>query len=570
MATKLRRSRTTSKPETKTKMAKDVVQKDEESSEEEIMEGETTESESSEGEEGEEVDLSEEDEEEETEEEDLEMNATDEDEEKDTGDEVLDGTDLGAVQHRIQETVRVLCRFREMRKPGMSRKDYMDRLKRDLTTYYGYNEFLLDELLSLFNVAEAVELMEAFEKPRPVVLRTNTLKTRRRELAATLIQRGINLDPLSKWSKVGLVVYESKVPVGATPEYLAGHYMLQSASSFLPVIALAPQEKEQILDMAAAPGGKTTYLSSLMKNTGVVFANEINPRRIKSLSANIQRMGVQNTIVCNYDGRELPKAIGEKSMDRVLLDAPCSGTGVVSKDASVKVSKSQLEIYQRAHLQKQLLLAAIDCVNANSKSGGFIVYSTCSILVEENEAVVNYALRKRNVKLVPAGLEFGQPGLTRYREHRFHPSVQHTRRFYPHVHNMDGFFVAKFKKTSNQIPQAADNEVEEDRAMEQPADLDQDESMEGLNNHANTPSSNGLYPQTATEDEGEVGDGDSNPDPAPKKRKREKGWVKAAKLEAEQELAEAKKPKSGKTSIERHGTKSSKGKGKGNKGRGRK
>jgi hypothetical protein len=93
-------------------------------------------------------------------------------------------------------------------------------------------------------------------------------QARRRDLAAALINRGVNLDPLSKWSKVGLVVYESQVPVGATPEYMAGHYMLQSAASFLPVMALAPQEKERIVDMAASPGGKTTYISSLMRNTG--------------------------------------------------------------------------------------------------------------------------------------------------------------------------------------------------------------------------------------------------------------------------------------------------------------
>lgn len=93
-------------------------------------------------------------------------------------------------------------------------------------------------------------------------------QARRRDLAATLINRGVNLDPLSTWSKVGLVVYESQVPVGATPEYMAGHYMLQSAASFLPVMALAPQEKERIVDMAASPGGKTTYIAALMRNTG--------------------------------------------------------------------------------------------------------------------------------------------------------------------------------------------------------------------------------------------------------------------------------------------------------------
>ena len=113
--------------------------------------------------------------------------------------------------------------------------------------------------------------------------------------------------------------------------------MLQSASSFLPVLALDPRPNERILDMASAPGGKTTYISALMRNTGIVFANDATKARTKSLSANVHRMGCKNVIVSNYDGREFPKVIG--GFDRVLLDAPCSGTGVISKDASVKVNK---------------------------------------------------------------------------------------------------------------------------------------------------------------------------------------------------------------------------------------
>lgn len=361
--------------------------------------------------------------------------------------EANEHTDLTLINQRIRDNIQALNNFNTAREPGRSRQEYLDLLLNDLCKYYSYGKFLMEKFMNLFPLNELLEFLEANEVQRPVTIRTNTFKTRRRDLAQALINRGVNLDPIGKWSKVGLVVYDSSVPIGATPEYLAGHYMLQGASSMLPVMALAPQENERILDMCAAPGGKTTYIASLLKNTGLVVANDAKKERTKALVANIHRLGISNTLVCNYDGRAFPRVMA--GFDRVLLDAPCSGTGVISKDQSVKINKTEKDIQRCSHIQKELLLSAIDATDARSSTGGYIVYSTCSVLVEENECVIDYALSKRHVKLVSTGLDFGQEGFSKFRGKHFHPSLKLTKRFFSHTHNMDGFFVAKLKKYSN-------------------------------------------------------------------------------------------------------------------------
>ncbi|KAF3038088.1 rRNA (cytosine-C5-)-methyltransferase nop2 [Didymella heteroderae] len=361
--------------------------------------------------------------------------------------------DIQLLRTRLNDTIRVLDDFKNLAEPGRDRAEYRAQLLKDICSYYGYSEFLADKLLGLFPAREAFAFFEANETPRPIVIRTNTLRTHRRELAQSLINRGVQLEPVGKWSKVGLQIFDAQVPLGATPEYLAGHYILQAASSFLPVMALAPQENERVLDMAAAPGGKTTHLAALMKNTGCIFANDASKERSKGLIGNIHRLGVRNAIVCNYSALEFPRVMG--GFDRVLLDAPCSGTGVIAKDASVKTNKTEADFMKLPHLQKQLLLSAIDSVDHHSKTGGYIVYSTCSVTVEENEQVVQYALNKRpNVKLVETGLTFGKEGFTKIGGKIFHPSMKMTRRYYPHTYNVDGFFVSKFKKIGPTPPNA--------------------------------------------------------------------------------------------------------------------
>ena len=315
---------------------------------------------------------------------------------------------------------------------------------------HGYSPELYEYFKEMFSTEELKEFIEANEQQRPVTIRVNTLKTRKKVLSQNLYQRGVSLEAVGEWSKVGLTVTDSQVPVGATPEYLAGHYMVQSAASLLPVVALAPQPGEIVVDMAAAPGGKTTYIGQMMENKGAIYANDFKADRCRSLTANIHRLGITNAVVTCMDGRKLVGTI--PMADRVLLDAPCSGSGIISRDPSIKVKRGRKEFQECAILQKELLTTAIDLVDANSKTGGYIVYSTCSVSIEENEMVIDALLKKRNVKVVPLddNIAFGVKGYTKFRQHRFHPSIANARRYYPHVHNLDGFFVCKLKKVSNE------------------------------------------------------------------------------------------------------------------------
>lgn len=369
---------------------------------------------------------------------------------------------LSAVQHEIRNTpnvtksrlrikavIELLQDFRNRRSANRTRAEYLSVLKADVRMVYSYNKFLLEKFMDLIPLSELETFLDANEGERPVTIRTNTIKCLRKNLRDALNNRGVNVAPIP-WTKVGMVVFDvpGNVTLGATPDYLAGHYILQGASSFLPVMALAPKENEFILDMCAAPGGKATHIAAMMKNTGVLYCNDVHPDRVKALTANIHRMGITNTVISTMDGRRVAQKL-HNSLDRVLLDAPCTGTGIISKDERVKMSKSSKDVRFCSDLQIELLLAAIDAVNADSEKGGYIVYSTCSLLIEENERVINSVLQKRHVKLVPTGLDIGEKGITRFKNKRFSESLQLMRRIYPHKLNMDGFCLAKLKKLSN-------------------------------------------------------------------------------------------------------------------------
>ncbi|CAD7927229.1 unnamed protein product [Amoebophrya sp. A25] len=384
------------------------------------------------------------------------LHADDEDGEEEDKTKTPRAMDMAKLKEKLENSIKLLADWKTLggNRSSRSRQEVREEIAELITMYYGYNAELATYFLDMFRPEEALAFFEANEKSRPVTLRCNTLKTRKQDLAKQLTSRGVNVANIGEWcAKEGLKVLDATVPVGATPEYLGGQYMIQAASSFVPVLALNPQQGESILDMAAAPGGKCTHIGQMMQNTGTLYVNEFQKQRLSSLMGNIHRLGLTNTVVMNYDGRDLKDVLPVHSLNRVLLDAPCSGAGIVARDPSIKSKRNIQEFEQTAQLQKQLLLTAIDLCDA--KKDGIVVYSTCSVSVEENEMVVDHVLRKRNVKLVDFRSEvaFGVPGFTSYRGKEFHKSVELTQRFYPHRHNMDGFYVAKFQKLSNEMPQ---------------------------------------------------------------------------------------------------------------------
>lgn len=370
----------------------------------------------------------------------------DDDEEGHVDDEPLDveqhvlESNRELLSMKINEILRTLADFKNKKDPNRSKVDYVIELRKYYCRYFSYSSELMEYLMEMFNPHECYNFLEMMDTSRPTTIRINTLKTKRKELAQALAEKNVNLEPLDEISKVCLKVNSSKVPIGATTEYLAGHYMLQSAASLLPVMALAPQPGEKVLDMAAAPGGKTTHIAQILKNTGLIVANDFKKERTKALYFNCQRMGIQNVIITNYDGRKFPDCL--KNFDRILLDAPCTGLGIISRDQSIKANRTVADIHKASHLQKELLRAAID----RCKVGGYVVYSTCSIAVEENEEVVDYAVRQRHVKIVDTGLNIETKVFSKFKDKHFNDRMKYCVRVFPHTHNLDGFFICKLKK----------------------------------------------------------------------------------------------------------------------------
>ncbi|WP_290597704.1 MULTISPECIES: NOL1/NOP2/sun family putative RNA methylase [unclassified Archaeoglobus] len=308
---------------------------------------------------------------------------------------------------------------------------------RDIAGKYGYDEFILRRWMHFFG-EEAMEIVRAFEEGIPKYIRVNTIKIEEDILIERLRDRGFELEKTD--ISYCYEVREEPYSVGATPEFLMGYYYIMDKASCIPPIVLDPKPGEVVVDLASSPGGKTTFLSMLMGNKGVVLAVEPQKERLQPLIDNIHRMGAMNVAVLKMDGRDVVKL--KLRADRVLLDAPCTGEGVIHKDPSRKTDRGEKDILFCSNLQRELILAGFDCL----KEGGVMVYSTCSLTPEENEMVIDFLLESRDARLEK--VDFGNEALTLPELKLRNPEeIKKASRFYPHKHRCSGFFVARIRKS---------------------------------------------------------------------------------------------------------------------------
>ena len=245
-----------------------------------------------------------------------------------------------------------------------------------------------------------------------------------------------------------LKIIDDKGLLGITIEHISGFYYIQSLSSMLPPLVLAPTENDVVLDLCAAPGSKTTELGELMSNRGILISNEIQNDRVRMLVYNIDRMNLINTGVVHSKGELLSKIYSDY-FDKILVDAPCSGLGIIQKKGEVSDWWSQERAERLGELQLKLLIAAVKMVRPE----GEIVYSTCTLTVEENEMVLDTVLKKYPVEVEEIYLPFEtHEGITSYDDKTLNPQLKKAKRILPWESGSEGFFLIKLKKTGETTP----------------------------------------------------------------------------------------------------------------------
>lgn len=285
------------------------------------------------------------------------------------------------------------------------------------------------------------DLVAACRRPLRRAIRINTIKINVDDFLTIASKKGWKLSPIP-WCEVGfwIEIEDETTPLGNSAEHLAGLFYIQEASSMMPVSALFHHyqgcAKDSLLDAAAAPGSKTTQLAAKMNNQGLIIANEFSSSRIKMLHANIQRCGITNVALTHFDaavfGPWLPS-----TFDAILLDAPCSGEGTVRKDKHAMKNWNQTAIDEISATQKSLISSAFQAL----KPGGVIVYSTCTLSLEENQNVCLHLQQTYpdSVEFLSLKDLFDDAEKTLTPEGFLH--------IWPQVYDSEGFFVAVIKKT---------------------------------------------------------------------------------------------------------------------------
>ncbi len=291
---------------------------------------------------------------------------------------------------------------------------------------------LMERLNAQYGPALAEEIVAGFVR-RPVTLRVNTIKSTLADVCAVLDKAGISYDPVP-WYGDALILRDVREDaVQALPEYEQGRMYLQSLSSMMPALVMNAGKNESILDMAAAPGGKTTQMAALSGNAALITACEKNKIRAERLQFNLDRQGVKRVNVMCQDARQLSDLF---KFDKVLLDAPCTGSGTILIAEGEQERRMTPDwVAKTASTQKAMLKKALTLLS----KGHEMVYSTCSILREENEEVLKAVLPAMNAEIVPIEHPFLEhapllpvtvPGVV---------CVKPTELF-------EGFFVAKIRK----------------------------------------------------------------------------------------------------------------------------
>ncbi len=299
---------------------------------------------------------------------------------------------------------------------------------------------MVQRYIQFLGLDDTVKLLKANEKPLIPSIRVNTLKISTLDLKQRLEEKGFELEQI-EWVPYGFNVIREFHNLGSSHEFLQGYYYLQNVASMLSAIILDPKPNELVIDMCAAPGSKSTHLAQLMGNEGSLILIEKYKNRIPALETNLRRMGIINSIVLNMDAKDISKL--NIKADKILLDAPCTGEGLIRQDPTRKKSKKLRDIEKLSNIQKLLLKAGLNIL----KPGGKLLYSTCSIAPEENELVLNDVLQdESDFSIIKINNQYGINGFTRIYGKTLFEDIKLSQRLYPHLHDTIGFFFCLIKR----------------------------------------------------------------------------------------------------------------------------